>query len=195
MSRPTNRLPHTPPGEQRTAGSTPSERRRLWPAVATVVALGLALAFVWSNPKDAEQQREQRAAERKAAARDRKSVVESGLISVGKAKADLRADWRWEEDRVTITLNPDLSGPSNYVSISAQEQEDSQEVMPMVPLPFAVTVTLPIEDPPQAITVRVALGDEYWKKGDTVPSRLLRLSPDGTLTDVNTGKELPTEFS
>ncbi|MCT6782246.1 hypothetical protein LXH09_37120 [Streptomyces sp. CS7] len=195
MSRPTDRLPHTPPGEQHTAGGAPQERRRLWPAVATVAALGLALAFVWSNPKDAEQQREQRATERKAAERDRKSIVESGLISVGKAKADIRAEWRWEEDRVTITLNPDPSGPSNYVSISAQEQEDSQEAMPMVPLPFAVTVTLPIEDPPQAITVRVALGDEDWKKGDAAPSRLLRLSPEGTLTDVTTGKELPTEFS
>ncbi|MEV7275244.1 hypothetical protein ACIQIG_33950 [Streptomyces bacillaris] len=193
MSRSTNRLPYTPHGDQQTAGGPPPERR-LWPAVAVIV-LGLALAFVWSNPKDAEQQREQRATERRAAAKDRKSVVESELITVGRAKAYIRADWQWEEDRVTITLNPDLSGPSNYVSISAHEQEDSQEAMPLVPLPYAVTVTLPIEDPPQAITVRVALGDEDWKKGDTAPSRLLRLSPQGTLTDVSTGKELPTEFS
>lgn len=195
MSRPTDRLSYTAPDEQQTAGGAPSGRRRLWPAVATVAALGLALAFVWSNPKDAEEEREQRSTERRAAAKDRKSVVESELITVGRAKADIRADWQWEEDRVTITLNPDLSGPSNYVSISAQEEADSQEAMPRFPLPLAVAVTLPIEDPPQAITVRVALGDEDWQKGDTAPSRLLRLSPKGTLTDVNTGKELPTEFS
>ncbi|MFE6189126.1 hypothetical protein ACFQ6U_32355 [Streptomyces sp. NPDC056465] len=195
MSRPTDRLPYTPPSDQQAAGGTPPERPRLWPVVATAAVLGLALAFVWSNPKDAEQQREQRATERRTAAKDRKSFVESEIITVGKAKADIRADWQWEEDRVTITLSPDLSGPSNYVSISAQKEADSQEIMPRFPLPLVVAVTLPIEDPPQAITFRVALGDEDWKKGDRAPSRLLRLSPEGALTDVNTGKKLPTRFS
>ncbi|WP_405551324.1 hypothetical protein OG215_41985 (plasmid) [Streptomyces globisporus] len=189
MSRPTDRLPYMPPGEQQ-----PAQRRRLWPAVATVAALGLALAFVWSNPNDAEQQREQRITERRAAAENRKSYMTSEL-TFRKAKADIRADWQWEEGKIVIRLAPTLAAASKYVLVSAQDESDSQEALPHISWPDPAEITLPIEDPPQAITVRVALGDEDWKKGDKAPSRLLRLSPEGTLTDVSTGKELPTEFS
>lgn len=51
MSRPTDRLPYTPASQQRAADSGPPERRRLWPAITAAIALALALAFVWSNPK------------------------------------------------------------------------------------------------------------------------------------------------
>ncbi|WP_143665396.1 hypothetical protein [Streptomyces sp. gb14] len=194
MSRPTDRLPYTPASQQRAADGGPPEHRRVWPAVATVVALGLALAFVWSNPKDGERQREQHAAERKAAAADRKSYMTSEL-TFRKAKAHLSANWEWEEGKIVIGLDPTLAAPSNYVQISGQGQSNSQEALPHIPWPDAAEITFPIEDPPQAITVRVALGDEDWTKGDTAPSRMLRLSPEGTLTDVTTGKELPSRFS
>ncbi|MBK5993353.1 hypothetical protein JHN53_17225 [Streptomyces sp. MBT58] len=194
MSRPTDRLPYTPPGDQQTAGSAPPGRPRLWPAIAAAIALGLALAFVWSNPKDAEQQREQRATERKAAAADRKSYMTSEL-PFRKAKAHLSANWGWEEEELVIRLDPTIAAPSNYVQISALGESDSQQALPHIPWPDAAEITLPIEDPPQAITLRVALGDEDWKKGDDAPSHLLRLSPEGKLTDVSTGKELPTRFS
>ncbi|MFD7860606.1 hypothetical protein ACFV6B_40995 [Streptomyces microflavus] len=194
MSRPTDRLPYTPPGDQQTAGSAPPGRPRLWPAIAAVIALGLALAFVWSNPKDAEQQREQRATERKAAAADRKSYMTS-KISVGEVKANLRANWLWRKGEVGIWITPEMGSPSKYVEIDAGGQADSQESQFDMTWPGPALVTLPIENPPQEITVRVAVGDEDWKKGDTAPTRLLRLSPEGTLTDVDTGKELPTRFS
>lgn len=193
MSQPTDRLPPTPPGERRAAGPE-QEHRRVWPVIATVAALSLALAFVWSNPRDGEQQREKRADERRAAAADRKSYMTSEL-TFGKAKADLTADWQWEEDKIVISLNPTLAAPSKYVQISAQEESDSQEALSHVPWPDPAEITLPIEDPPAAITVRVALGDEDWRKGDTAPSRLLRVSPEGTLTDAKTGEELPSRFS
>ncbi|MFD3820611.1 hypothetical protein ACFWRZ_36585 [Streptomyces rubiginosohelvolus] len=193
MSHPTDRLPPTPPGEQRAAGPA-SERRRVWPAIATVAALSLALAFVWSNPQDGEQQREKRADERRAAAADRKSYMTSEL-TFGKAKADITADWQWEEDKIVISLDPTLAAPSKYVQISAETESDSQEALPHIPWPDPAEITLPIEDPPTAITVRVALGDEDWKTGDTAPSRLLSLSPEGTVTDATTGEELPSRFN
>ncbi|MEF9915702.1 MULTISPECIES: hypothetical protein [unclassified Streptomyces] len=193
MSRPTDRLPCTPPDEHRAAADVRPERARLWPAAAAVVALGLALAFVWSNPKDGEEQRDKHAEERRAAVADRKSYMKSEL-TLGKAKADLTADWQWEEAKVVIRLNPDIEAPSNYVGISAQGGSDSQEIMPRFPLPLPVAVTLSVQDPPARITVRVALGDQDWQKGETAPSRTLRLSPDGSLFDVSTGKEVPSSF-
>lgn len=190
MSRPNDRLPY----RQHAAGSVSPERRpRWWPAVVTIAVLGLALAFVWSNPEDAEEQREKRAAER-SRANDRKSYMTSEL-TLGKAKAAIRANWQWEKDKIVIRLAPTLAAPSHYVQISARGESDSQEAPPEFPLPGAAQITLPIGDPPVAITVRVALGDENWKKGDTAPSRLLRLSPEGTLTDASTGEVLPSESS
>ncbi|MEU5036231.1 hypothetical protein AB0G48_19080 [Streptomyces rubiginosohelvolus] len=116
-------------------------------------------------------------------------------ITVGKVKANLRANWLWRKGEVGIWITPEMGSPSKYVELDAGDQSDSQESQFDMTWPGPARVTLPIEDPPQEITVRVALGDEDWKKGDTAPSRVLRLSPEGTLTDVTTGKELPTRFS
>lgn len=188
MSRPTDRLSYTPT----TVGPGPA-RRRLWPAIATITVLGLALAFVWSNPKDGEEQREKRAEERTAAAAQAKSRTRAEL-TIGKAKAAVTAYWKWEEDMVVVRLTSDIDASPLYMRLDARGQSDSQEKWPGFPLPGPAEITLALDDPPTAISVKVTMKDQDWTAGDPVPARQLLLSPDGKVTDTETG-DLPAVFS
>ncbi|WP_432105975.1 hypothetical protein [Streptomyces sp. bgisy091] len=176
--------------------------RRLWPAAAAIVALSLAIAFVWDNPGGevkARQQSQQRAekAAAAAAAPPYEGEARAPLLIDG-VGADLVADWTDDKKRVIVKLVSPPSTMTQYLRIDVGDQSAVSEIAggvsigdlangQMVKTPELV---LPVQDPRAEVTVRAAIGGDTWKKGSRAESRLLRLSPvTGLAYDAKTGEE------
>ncbi|MFJ8982569.1 hypothetical protein [Streptomyces sp. NPDC102282] len=169
---------------------TAKSLRRLWPAAATLVALSLAIAFVWDNPGGEEKQRQQNEkAAAGAAAPPYEGEAHASLLIDG-AGADLVADWTDDKKRVIVRLQAPSDVVAQYLRIDiAQKSAFSERVEGRMAVE-APEMALPVDDPRADVTVRVSIGGATWKKGSRAESREIRLSPvTGTAYDAKTGKK------
>ncbi|MFE7393099.1 hypothetical protein [Streptomyces sp. NPDC057582] len=185
-----HREPHqpAPTDDDPTAASL----RRLWPAAATIVALSLAIAFVWDNPKGEEKQRQQR--EERAAAAAYKGKA-GAAVTIDGVKAHVVADWSHDRKSVVLALHPyyDMDKNARYLRIDAADKSAS-DVRGEKQLPKDPEIVVPVKDPSAAVTVRVAMAGKDWEEGSRAASRTIRLSPTGVSFDAKTGKQLPSDL-
>ncbi|MFJ4126045.1 hypothetical protein ACIP3U_32540 [[Kitasatospora] papulosa] len=173
---------------------TPTTLRRLWPAAATLVALSLAIAFVWDHPggeEKARQQNEQRA--EKAAVASAAPPYEGEAhapVLVDGALAMLKAEWTDDKKRVIVRLQAPSDVVAQYLRIDAAQKYAVSERVEGRLVVEAPEIVLPVTDPRADVTVRVAIGGATWTKGARAESREIRLSPvTGLAYDAKTGKE------
>lgn len=176
--------------------------KRLWPAAAAIVALSLAIAFVWDNPggeAKQRQQNEQRAekAAASAAAPPYEGEARAPLYIDG-VGADLVAEWTDDKKRVIVKLVSPPSTITQYLRMDVGGKSAVSEAVggrsigeladgQVVKMP---EIVLPVEDFRADVTVRAAIGGVAWKKGARAESREIRLSPvTGLAYDAKTGKE------
>ncbi|MFD5065761.1 hypothetical protein [Streptomyces sp. NPDC058394] len=180
---------------------TAASLRRLWPAAATIVALSLAIAFVWDNPTGEEKQRQQnqQRAEKAAAAAaappyEGEARAPLYIDGIG---ADLVADWTNDKKRVIVKLVAPASTMTQYLRIDVGDESAVSELAGGVTIGQIADgqmvkqpeIVLPVKDPRADVTVRVAIGGATWKKGSRAESREIRLSPvTGLAYDAKTGK-------
>ncbi|MFE7330410.1 hypothetical protein ACFU8W_36770 [Streptomyces sp. NPDC057565] len=171
---------------------TATSLRRLWPAAATIVALSLAIAFVWDNPKGEEEQRQQR--EERAAAAAYKGKA-GAAVTIDGVKAHVVADWSDDRKSVVLALHPyyDMDNNARYLRIDAADKSAS-DVRGEEQLPKDPEIVVPVKDPSAAVTVRVAMAGKDWEEGSRAASRTIRLSPTGVSFDAKTGKQLPSDL-
>ncbi|GAA3479573.1 hypothetical protein [Streptomyces yanii] len=171
---------------------TATSLRRLWPAAATIVALSLAIAFVWDNPKGEEEQRQQR--EERAAAAAYKGKA-GAAVTIDGVKAHVVADWSDDRKSVVLALHPyyDMDKNARYLRIDAADKSAS-DVREEEQFPKDPEIVVPVKDPSAAVTVRVAMAGKDWEEGSRAASRTIRLSPTGVSFDAKTGKQLPSDL-
>ncbi|MGW1270095.1 hypothetical protein [Streptomyces sp. NPDC002491] len=174
-----------------TAGETSRlARRRTWPYVAAVAALSIGAAAIWQTV-DVDEQRESR--DQKAAAYKGRSGATLRLDGV---KADVVAHWNSDGDQVVIELRTYFDVNARYLRIDASNGESAQSVRGEDrKYPRAPEISVPINDPLQDVTVRVAVGGRTWTNGVRAPFQTIRLSPVGTAVDADSGKRLPSDLS
>jgi hypothetical protein len=171
---------------------TATSLRRLWPAAATIVALSLAIAFVWDNPKGEEEQRQQR--EERAAAAAYKGKA-GAPVTIDGVKAHVVADWSDDRKSVVLALHPyyDMDNNARYLRIDAADKSAS-DVRGEEQFPKDPEIVVPVKDPSAEVTVRVAMAGKDWQEGSRAASREIRLSPTGVAFDAKTGKQLPSDL-
>jgi hypothetical protein len=166
----------------------PRARRRTWPYVAAIAALGLTIAGVYQYAADDQEQQTRQA---KAAAYKGRS---GAALQVDGVNADLVAHWNSERDRVLLELRSYADRNARYLRIdasgkSAQTTRGNDRWFPKAP-----EIWLPVTDPLADITVRVSVGGKTWEDGDRAQSQTIRLSPTGVAYDAETGTKLPSDL-
>jgi hypothetical protein len=166
----------------------PRSRRRTWPYVAAIAALGITIAGVYQYAADDQEQQNRQA---KAAAYKGRS---GAALQVDGVNADLVAHWNSERDRVLLELRSYADRNARYLRIdvsgkSAHTTRGDDRWFPKAP-----EIWLPVTDPLADITVRVSVGGKTWKDGDRAQSRTIRLSPTGIAYDAETGTKLPSDL-
>ncbi|MER6288457.1 hypothetical protein [Streptomyces sviceus] len=162
-------------------------RRRSWPYVAAIAALGITIAGVYQYAADDEKQQERQA---KAAAYKGRS---GAAVKLDGISTDLIAQWSSDRERVVIELRSYFDRNAKYLRIdasgkSAYTTRGEDRWYPKTP-----ELSLPVTDPLADITVNIAVGGKTWKEGARAQSRKIRLSPTGVAYDVDTGERLPSD--
>ncbi|MEU9616262.1 hypothetical protein AB0D56_32665 [Streptomyces sp. NPDC048209] len=176
--------------------------KRLWPAAAAIVALSLAIAFVWDNPGGEAKQRQQNEQRAEKAAASAAAPAYEGEarapLYIDGVGADLVAEWTDDKKRVIVKLVSPPSTITQYLRIDVGGKSAVSEAVggrsigeladgQVVKMP---EIVLPVEDFRADVTVRAAIGGVAWKKGARAESREIRLSPvTGLAYDAKTGKE------
>ncbi|MFC9282792.1 hypothetical protein [Streptomyces collinus] len=163
-------------------------RRRTWPYVAAIAALGIAVGCVWQSAEN-EQHRQDR--QEKAAAYKGRS---GATVQIDGVNADLVAHWNSDGDSVVVELRSYFDRNAKFLRIdsagkTAQSTRGSDRWYPKAP-----EVALPVTDPLADVTVRIAVGGKSWKEGMAPYSRTVRLSPTGLAYDAETGEKLPSDL-
>ncbi|WP_331724778.1 hypothetical protein [Streptomyces canus] len=176
--------PYTPEPQ---AAPQPQPRRRTWPYVAAIAALGITIAGVYQYAADNEKQQERQA---KAAAYKGRS---GATVQLDGISTDLIAQWSSDRERVVIELRSYFDRNAKYLRIdasgkSAYTTRGNDRWYPKTP-----ELSLPVKDPLADITVNIAVGGKTWKEGARAQSRTIRLSPTGVAYDGDTGKRLPSD--
>ncbi|WP_328749642.1 hypothetical protein OHT57_29875 [Streptomyces sp. NBC_00285] len=183
-----HRGPQPHAAEPRTDSPQPRTRRRSWPYVAAIAALGITIAGVYQYAADDQ---EQQARQEKAAAYKGRS---GAALQVDGVKADLVAHWNSDRDRVYLELRSYFDRNAKYLRIDASGKTAHTTRGNDRWFPKAPEIALPVTDPLADITVRVSVGGKTWKDGDRAQSRTIRLSPTGTAYDAETGTKLPSDL-
>ncbi|MFD5065925.1 hypothetical protein [Streptomyces sp. NPDC058394] len=172
---------------------TAASLRRLWPAAATIVALGLAIAFVWDNPTGEEKQRQQR--EERAAAAAYKGKA-GAAFTIDGVKAHVVADWSHDRKSVVLALHPyyDMNHNARYLRIDAADKSASDVRGEEEWLSTDPEIVVPVKDPSATVTVRVAIGGKTWTENSRAAFRTIRLAPTDKAFDAKTGKQLPSKL-
>jgi hypothetical protein len=171
-----------PPADQ----PPPRARRRTWPYVAAIAALGITIAGVYQYAADDQKQQERQA---KAAAYKGRSGAALQLDGVN---TDLIAQWNSNRDRVYVELRSYADRNAKYLRIDASGKS-AYSTRKNGWFPKAPEVALPVTDPLADITVRIAIGGKTWKDGARAQTRTIRLSPTGVAYDDETGERLPSD--
>ncbi|MFG2469217.1 hypothetical protein ACGFXB_27685 [Streptomyces canus] len=165
----------------------PRARRRTWPYVAAIAALGITIAGVYQYAADDQKQQDRQV---KAAAYKGRS---GAAVQVDGVNADLIAQWSSDRSKVFVELRSYADRNAKYLRIdtsgkSAQTTRGDDRWFPKAP-----EILLPVTDPLADITVRIAIGGKTWKDGDRAQTRTIRLSPTGLAYDDETGDRLPSD--
>ncbi|MEU5397340.1 hypothetical protein [Streptomyces tibetensis] len=162
-------------------------QRRTWPYVAAVAALAVGIAWVWQNA-EAGQQGEER--QQKAAAYKGRS---GAALNIDGVEADVVARWSSDRDRVVVLLSSNFERDARFLRIDAAGKS-AHSVRENDWYPKDPEIALPVKDPLDDVTVRVAIGGKAWKEGSRADSRTVRLSPTGVAYDAETGEKLPSDL-
>ncbi|MFJ6558191.1 hypothetical protein ACIQNT_39130 [Streptomyces luteogriseus] len=162
-------------------------QRRTWPYVAAVAALAVGIAWVWQNA-EAEQHGEER--QQKAAAYKGRS---GAALNIDGVEADVVARWSSDRDRVVVLLSSNFERDARFLRIDAAGRS-AHSVRENDWYPKDPEIALPVKDPLDDVTVRVAIGGKAWKEGSRADSRTVRLSPTGVAYDAETGEKLPSDL-
>lgn len=178
-----------PPPAGSEPGSEPARaRRRTWPYIAAIAALGIAGACVWQNAQD-EQQTQQRQA--KASAYKGRSGAN---VHIDGVDADVVAHWSTDKERVIVELRSYFDRNAKFLRIDSTSGETAQSSRGNGNFPKSPEIAVPVEDPLADVTVRIAVGGKSWKEGTKPFSRMVRLSPTGVAYDAETGEKLPSDL-
>jgi hypothetical protein len=169
------------------AAPQPQPRRRTWPYVAAIAALGITIAGVYQYAADdqKQQERQQKAADYKG--RSGATVKLDGIST------DLIAQWSSDRERVVIELRSYFDRNAKYLRIDASGKTAYTTRGDDRWYPKTPELSLPVTDPLADITVNIAVGGKSWKEGARAQSRTVRLSPTGVAYDGNTGERLPSD--
>ncbi|MFE9499799.1 hypothetical protein [Streptomyces collinus] len=181
--------PATPPQTLVTADTQASlTRRRTWPYVAAIAALGIAAGCVWQSAEN-DQHRQDRQ-ETAAAYKGRSGAT----VQIDGVNADLVAHWSSDGDRVVVELRSYFDRNAKFLRIDSAGETAQSTLGSDRWYPKAPEVALPVTDPLADLTVRIAVGGKSWKKGMAPYSRTVRLSPTGIAYDAKTGEKLPSDL-
>jgi hypothetical protein len=177
--------PTTPPPPNEEPPARP--RRRVWPYVATVAALSLAIVGV-EEMAGAERHQEDR--KQTAAAYKGRS---GAALQMDGVEVDVVAQWNSDSDRVVIELRSYFDRNARYLRIDAGE-ESAIGTLKDRQFPQSPEIAVTVDDPLADVTVRVSVGGRTWKEGARAASREIRLSPTGVAFDAETGERLPSDL-
>ncbi|MFF1401241.1 hypothetical protein ACFVZD_47070 [Streptomyces sp. NPDC058287] len=163
-------------------------RRRAWPYVAAVAALGLASAAVWQNAEDDTKREEQ---QQKVAAYKGASATKLNIDGV---ETLALASWSKDGQSVILSARVDLAEKAKIVRIDSAGQTAKEVSEPLeegqMPMPIRVEVKVPVKDRYQSVRLTVAVGGAHWKDGTRASHRTIEFRPDETAVDTETGKRL-----
>ncbi|MFJ6393940.1 hypothetical protein ACIQJT_40915 [Streptomyces sp. NPDC091972] len=165
----------------------PQPRRRTWPYVAAIAALGITIAGVYQYAADDQKQQERQA---KAAAYKGRS---GATVKLDGISTDLIAQWSSDRERVVIELRSYFDRNAKYLRIDAAGRTAYTTRGDDRWYPKTPELSLPVTDPLADITVHIAVGGKTWKEGARAQSRTVRLSPTGVAYDGDTGERLPSD--
>ncbi|MFG3207824.1 hypothetical protein [Streptomyces sp. NPDC048192] len=182
--------PALPAPAPHSAGDRPSRtRRRTWPYVAAIAALGIVGGCVVQHAHD-EQQTQQRQA--KAAAYKGRSGAKLHIDGV---EADVVAHWTTDRDSVIVELRTYADRNAQFLRIDATTGQTAQTSRGNDRwYPKSPEIVVPVKDPLADVTVRAAVGGKTWHEGMKPDSREVRLSPTGVAYDAETGERLPSDL-
>lgn len=163
--------------------------KRLWPAAAAIVALSLAIAFVWDNPGGEAKQKEASAAA--VAADEGRAGTE---VTIDGVEAHVVADWSDDRKSVVLAIHPyyDKDRPARYLRIDVGDKSVS-DIRGEEKIPKDPELVVPVKDPSAGVMLRVAMGGKDWEEGARAESRQIRLFPNGRAVDAGTGKTLASD--
>ncbi|MDT0454056.1 hypothetical protein [Streptomyces hesseae] len=168
-------------------------RRRTWPYIAVIVALGIAGACVWHNTED-DQQRQER--QKEAAAYKGVSAVELHIDGV---KAQTVAAWSKDGQSVVLSAWVNSEEKPKLVRIDSGDQTAKEETQPLKPgqisMPIQLEVKIPVKGRYQPARLQIAVGGPHWKPGSKAPHRTIEFRPDRTAIDIETGELLKQQYS
>ncbi|MFJ4717471.1 hypothetical protein [Streptomyces sp. NPDC088785] len=183
--------PHPVPEEDE---PTPTGgRRRMWPYVAAIAALGIISAAVWQNGSDGEHQAQQ---DQKAAAYKGVSATD---LTIDGVKTEALAKWSEDGRSVVVSAWVDAEEGARIVRIDSAGQSAKEVAEPLkkgqIPMPVRLEVKVPVKDRYESVRLTVAVGGSHWKDGTRAPRRTIELRSDRTATDIDTGKSLKQSYS
>ncbi|MDQ0904657.1 hypothetical protein QFZ22_000642 [Streptomyces canus] len=164
----------------------PQQRRRAWPYVAAIAALGITIAGVYQYAADDQKQQER---QQKAAAYKGRS---GAAVQVDGVETDVIAQWNSDRDRVYVELRSYFDRNAKYLRIDSSGQS-GYSTRKDGWYPKDPQIVLPVTDPLADITVHIAIGGKTWKTGERAQTRTIRLSPTGVAYDGETGERLPRD--
>jgi hypothetical protein len=163
-------------------------RRRTWPYVAAIAALGIVGGCVVQHAHD-EQQAQQRQA--KAAAYKGRSGT---TLHIDGVAADVVAHWSSDRNHVVVELRSYFDKNAKFLRIDATTGQTAQSKREDNWFPLTPEIVVPVKDPLADVTVRAAVGGKTWHEGMKPDSREVRLSPTGVAYDAETGERLPSDL-
>jgi hypothetical protein len=164
----------------------PHPRRRTWPYVAAIAALGITIAGVYQYAADDQKHQERQ--EKAAAYKGRAGAA----LQVDGVNTNVVAQWSSDRDRVVVELRSYFDRNAKYLRIDSSEQS-AYSTLKDSWYPKDPQIELPVTDPRADVTVRIAVGGKTWKTGARAQTRTIRLSPTGVAYDGDTGTRLPTD--
>ncbi|MFF4902878.1 hypothetical protein [Streptomyces sp. NPDC001068] len=162
-------------------------RRRTWPTVAAVAALGIAGAGVWQYTADQDhrQERETKAADYKGRS--------GAALRVDGVDADVVAQWSTDRQTVVVELRTYFDRNARFLRIDSSGKTASSTKRDGW-YPKDPEIKIPISDPLADVTVQIQVGGKTWKEGTRATLRTVRLSPTGVAYDADTGSQLPSDL-
>lgn len=175
-----------PPPQPAISPAAQGRRRRVWPYLAAIVVLGLAVVGVRQHTADEE----------KATAYKGVSAVDLRLDGV---KVETLASWSDDGRSVALSARVDPDEEPKLVRIGSGHHTATEKTQPLksgqIPMPINLKVSVPVKDRYQAVQLTVAVGGPHWRPGSQTAHRTVEFHPDRTAIDTETGERLKQSYS
>ncbi|MFZ4240856.1 hypothetical protein ACOZGD_37550 [Streptomyces murinus] len=166
----------------------PAKRRRAWPYVAAIAAVGIVGGCVVQHAHDQQQARQEQA---KAAAYKGRSGAK---LQIDGVETDVVAQWSSDRSSVVVQLRSYFDRSAKFLRIDATTGQTAQSKSEDGWYPKDPQIVVPVKDPLADVTVRAAVGGKRWHEGMKPYSREIRLSPTGIAYDAESGEQLPSDL-